>query len=126
MELTLGDANFTNPPIFIDAREHEAQILTSLPDGLEPAAKVTIKPEYIQRFHTGLLCPRLGLFQDARSFPKSVPQGDVAKVIRLADLLNKNPPRLLQPATEFDEAKLPKPTEDIEQVKKDLEVWGYG
>ncbi|RYO81429.1 hypothetical protein DL766_004708 [Monosporascus sp. MC13-8B] len=63
---------------------------------------------------------------DARTYAPSIPVGDVPKLIRFADLLNKTHVTLLKGPEHFDLSKLPRPTEDIEQIKHDLQEFGYG
>ncbi|TQN63697.1 hypothetical protein CSHISOI_11716 [Colletotrichum shisoi] len=94
--------------------------------GVKVHVEVTIKPEYIVRFHEGTLDPRMGLFMDARVYEPSVPKGDVPKLIRFADLLNKSPPSLLGKAQDLNPSALPHPSEEIEQIKNDLIEHGYG
>ncbi|GJD03541.1 phytanoyl-dioxygenase [Colletotrichum higginsianum] len=126
LKLTFGDATYSIPPIFVDARSHQTQLLDSVGADVKVDVEVTIKPAYIVRFHEGTLDPRMGLFMDARVYEPSVPKGDVPKLIRFADLLNKSPPSLLGKAQDLDPSALPQPTEDIEQIKKDLIEYGYG
>lgn len=126
MKLTFGDATYSNPPIFVDARSHQTRLLDSVGADVKVDVEVTIKPAYIVRFHEGTLDPRMGLFMDARVYEPSVPKGDVPKLIRFADLLNKSPPSLLVKAQDLDPSTLPQPTEDIEKIKKDLIEYGYG
>ncbi|KAK6218480.1 hypothetical protein QIS74_06360 [Colletotrichum tabaci] len=126
LKLTFGDATYSIPPIFVDARDHQTQLLDSVGADVKVDVEVTIKPAYIVRFHEGTLDPRMGLFMDARVYEPSVPKGDVPKLIRFADLLNKSPPSLLGKAQDLDPSALPQPTEDIEQIKNDLIEYGYG
>ncbi|WQF89949.1 Putative phytanoyl-CoA dioxygenase [Colletotrichum destructivum] len=126
LKLTFGDATYSIPPIFVDARSHQTQLLDSVGANVKVDVEVTIKPEYVVRFHEGTLDPRMGLFMDARVYEPSVPKGDIPKLIRFADLLNKSPPSLLGNAQDLDPSVLPQPTEDIEQIKNDLIEYGYG
>ncbi|OLN97843.1 hypothetical protein CCHL11_02572 [Colletotrichum chlorophyti] len=126
LQIAFGDAQYSKPPIFVDARQSEVRLLESLPDGIEPDVQTVIKPDYIVRFHQGTLDPRLGLFQDARSYPPSIPKGDVPNLIRFADLLNKTPTVFLENVNKFPAHELPKPTEDIEQIRQDITNFGYG
>ncbi|KAK1976336.1 hypothetical protein LZ30DRAFT_637067 [Colletotrichum cereale] len=124
--ITFSNGTYTEPPLYIDARCSPVQLLDKPGADATPAAQTTIQPGYVSRFHDGALDPRLGLFMDARTDPATVPTGDVPKIIRWADLLNKTPTRLLKGPENLDRASLPRPTEDIEQVKRDLEEFGYG
>lgn len=87
---------------------------------------MTIKPEYIIQFYEGALDPRLGMFKDAIFHEPSMPKGDIPKAVRFADLLTPNPPVAPQGVSAFEVGDLPKPTEDIAQVKRDVKKWGYG
>ncbi|KAF6808236.1 phytanoyl-dioxygenase [Colletotrichum sojae] len=120
VSLTLGD----RPPLFIDARGSEAKLLDSSAD--EPDTKITIKPEYISQFYEGKLEPRYGLFKDAFFHEASMPKGNILAAIKFADLLTPNspvPPKKVVPGA-FP--RLPQPTTDIEQVKRDIQELGYG
>lgn len=122
ISITLSDGTFSKPPVYIDARGGHVGVLDET-DAV-PDAQTTLKPGYVIRFHQGILDPRLGLFMDAAANPKTVPTGNVPKIIRWADLLNKTPVQLLRGADSF--GRLPQPTEDLEQVKRDIEEFGYG
>lgn len=93
---------------------------------MEPATRITIKPEYILLFSEGNLDPRLGMFKDAIFHEPAMPKGDIPKAVRFADLLTPDPSVELRPASDFQPKELPQPTEDIEQVKRDVQQWGYG
>ncbi|KAK8076065.1 hypothetical protein PG994_003337 [Apiospora phragmitis] len=110
------------PPIVIDARSGDAKLLDQVMD--EPDTKVTIKPEYITQFYEGKLEPCYGLFKDAFFHEASVPQGDIPVAIKFADLLTPDPPMPPRPYTPG--MRVPQPTEDIEQVKRDVQEFGYG
>lgn len=53
-----------------------------------------------------------------------MPKGNIALAIKFADLITPNPPTPPKKASAF--TRLPKPTEDIEQVKRDVKEFGYG
>lgn len=53
-----------------------------------------------------------------------MPKGNVPLAIKFADLITPNPPTPPKKASTF--SRLPKPTEDIEQVKQDIKEFGYG
>ncbi|KAK8109171.1 hypothetical protein PG984_014972 [Apiospora sp. TS-2023a] len=119
LTVNLGD---DKPLLIIDARSDDVKLLDRAED--EPDTKVTIKPEYIIQFYEGKLEPRYGLFKDAFFHEASMPQGKIPVAIKFADLLipePPTPPRPYQPGM-----RVPKPTEDIEQVKRDVEEFGYG
>lgn len=118
LQISFGD----DPPFFIDARSGTASILASTSD--EPDTKLNIKPEYIAQFFDGKLEPRYGLFKDAFFNEASMPSGSIPVAIKFADLLTPHPPVPPKHADAF--ARLPQPTEDIEQVKRDIKEFGYG
>jgi hypothetical protein len=41
-------------------------------------------------------------------------------------MLTPNPPTNPIPISQIDAKKLPKPTEDLDQVRQDMKDWGYG
>lgn len=110
----------------MDARTDKAVLLNDLPEGAEPDVKITINPDYIIQFSEGNLDTRLGMFKDAIFHEPSMPKGNIPKAVRFADLLTPHPPHPLKTADSFDPDKLPKPTEDLDQVKKDIKDFGYG
>ncbi|KAH9887110.1 hypothetical protein F4778DRAFT_773809 [Xylariomycetidae sp. FL2044] len=114
------------PPFYIDARGNhkDAKLLTSCTD--EPDTKLTIKPDYICQFSEGKLEPRYGLFKDAFFHEISMPKGNIPVAIKFADLLTPNPPVPPKKFSADAYERLPVPTEDIEQVKRDIEEFGYG
>lgn len=118
LQISFGD----KPPFFIDARSGIASILASTND--EPDTKLNVKPEYISQFYDGKLEPRYGLFKDAFFNQASMPSGSIPVAIKFADLLTPNPPVPPKHADAF--LRLPQPTEDIEQVKRDIQEFGYG
>ncbi|KAK7743561.1 hypothetical protein SLS53_004096 [Cytospora paraplurivora] len=119
VSLTFGD----RAPIYVDARSAgPAKLLETSSD--EPNTKVTIKPEYIAQFYEGKLEPRYGLFKDAFFHEASMPKGDIPLAIKFADLITPDPPTPPKPASNF--TRLPQPTEDIDQVKRDVKEFGYG
>lgn len=106
--------------IVIDARGTPA-ILEKTDE--EPDCRLQIKPEYLLQFSEGKLEPRYGIFKDAFFHEASVPKGNIRVAIKFADLLcpvNPVPPSFAA------DAKLPQPTEDLDQVKKDISEFGYG
>ncbi|ORY64913.1 uncharacterized protein BCR38DRAFT_431318 [Pseudomassariella vexata] len=120
LSLTFGDRT----PVFVDARSGEAKFLEDCSD--EPDTKVTIKPEYIVQFYEGKLEPRYGIFKDAFFHVASMPQGNIPVAIKFGDLLTPFPPCPPKKVTPVAFPRLPQPTEDIEQVKRDIQEFGYG
>ncbi|KAK8115690.1 Phytanoyl-dioxygenase [Apiospora sp. TS-2023a] len=119
LAVTFGD----RPTFFVDGRgDDEAKILGSCDD--EPDCRLNIKPEYIIQFYENKLEPRYGLFKDAFFNEASMPSGKIPVAIKFADLLTPHPPTPPKPASAF--SRLPEPTEDVEQVKRDIEEFGYG
>jgi hypothetical protein len=118
LSINFGD----KPPFYIDARSGVAVIMDSTED--EPDTKLNIKPEYIAQFYDGKLEPRYGLFKDAFFNEASMPSGKIPVAIKFADLLTPHPPVAPKHADAFD--RLPEPTEDIDQVKRDIKKFGYG
>ncbi|UQC81109.1 uncharacterized protein CLUP02_06595, partial [Colletotrichum lupini] len=117
-KVTFAEGDFTDPdPVYIDARSSPVKLLDSAPtDGAEPAFELTWRPERFEDLAEGRDDPQTAVFMSA------VPtKGDYPLAIRFADLITPNP---TDAPTTKDE--LPKPTEDIEQVKRDLRKWGYG
>ncbi|KAK8117894.1 uncharacterized protein PG998_006175 [Apiospora kogelbergensis] len=119
LAVNLGDGK---PLIAIDARLDDAKLVDL---GVrEPDTKITIKPEYISQFYEGKLEPRYGLFKDAFFHEASMPQGNIPVAIKFADLLTPEPPT---PPRRYQAGmRVPQPTEDIEQVKRDIAEFGYG
>ncbi|KAI8626407.1 hypothetical protein F5Y19DRAFT_488244 [Xylariaceae sp. FL1651] len=113
-------------PIFIDSRSNEtsARFLTKTPD--EPDAQLTIKGKYINLFAQGHLEPRYALFKDAFFHEACIPKGKVSVAIKFADLLTPNPPVAVTKYTPEAFPRLPRPSADIAQVKRDIEEFGYG
>lgn len=126
VQLVFGDYSNSKAPVFVDARTDKAVLLDDLPEGAEPDVKITINPDCIVQFSEGNLDTRLGMFKDAIFHEPSMPKGDIPKAVRFADLLTPHPPDPLKTADFFDPDKLPKPTEDLDQVKKDIKDFGYG
>jgi len=119
--LLMVNLGANRPDIFIDARG-EPRLLEKTED--TPDTRLNIKPEYIIQFYEGKLEPRYGLFKDAYFHEASLPQGNLRIAIKFADLLcpvNPSNPKHYQPGM-----RLPQPTEDLEQVKRDIREFGYG
>ncbi|KAK8091594.1 hypothetical protein PG997_001955 [Apiospora hydei] len=119
LTVNLGDER---PLIVIDARSGDAKLLDQVDD--EPDTKVTIKPEYIIQFYEGKLEPRYGLFKDAFFHEASMPQGRIPVAIKFADLLTPNPQARRGPTNPA--CGSPRPTADLEEVKRNIREFGYG
>ncbi|KAK8014072.1 hypothetical protein PG990_007368 [Apiospora arundinis] len=113
-------------PILVDARAENspAKLLDHCQD--TPDAELTIKPHYICQFAEGILEPRLAIFKDAFFHEAYKPKGSIAVAIRFCDLLGPNPPQPLQKYTPEAFPRLPVPTTDLDQVKRDIKEFGYG
>lgn len=117
MKLSLGDgAKYSSPPIFIDSRSDAAQLLDSAPDGVEPGVVANIMPEYILDVVEGRMHAQHAFGKRA----KPACQGAFASCFAPGGR-----PGPVKSADELDREDLPKPTEDIEQIKSDLRKWGY-
>lgn len=120
----------TNPPLFVDARApgSPAKLLDSPPeDGAEPDSHVTIQPASIVQFTQGHLEPRFGLFKDAYLYDTAMRKETIPLAIKFADLLTpQGPPAEAKMVDPEALERLPVPTEDIAQVKKDIKEFGYG
>ncbi|KAK2613250.1 hypothetical protein N8I77_000174 [Diaporthe amygdali] len=115
VELQLGDASWHNSlPIFIDSRAAEAKLLDSIPEGVEPGTKVTIMPEYVLDVIEGRQHP----FSAFAKYGRYI--GELSSCFA--------PMGRAVPATtadRLDPERLPKPTEDVRQIKRDILEWGY-
>jgi hypothetical protein len=107
--------------VYVDTRE-EPRLLQRY-DG-EADCKVKIKPQYIKAFADGQLEPRYGLFKDGFFDEASLPTGDIKVAVKFADALCPVDPT--HPQTPKPGARLPKPTQDLDQVRRDLKEFGYG
>ncbi|OAG41988.1 hypothetical protein AYO21_03723 [Fonsecaea monophora] len=115
------DIGLDSGPIYIDTRE-EPRILQTF-DG-EPDCRVKIKPRYIIAFAQGQLEPRYALFKDGFFDESTLPKGDIKVAVKFADALCPVDP--VHPVSPSPGARLPTPTEDIDQVRRDLKEFGYG
>ncbi|EXJ68372.1 uncharacterized protein A1O5_08164 [Cladophialophora psammophila CBS 110553] len=115
------DIGLDSGPIYIDTRE-EPRILQTF-DG-EPDCRVKIKPHYITAFAQGQLEPRYALFKDGFFDESTLPKGDIKVAVKFADALCPVDPA--NPVPPKPGARLPMPTEDIDQVRRDLKEFGYG
>lgn len=56
----------------------------------------------------------------------TLPKGEIKVAVKFADMLTPNPPTNLTPISKLDAKQLPRPTEDVDQVRRDIKEWGYG
>lgn len=115
------DIGLDDGPVYIDTRE-QPRILKTF-DG-EPACRVKIKPHYIKAFAEGQLEPRYGLFKDGFFDETTLPKGDIKVAVKFADALCPIDPE--HPVSPKAGARLPQPTEDLDQVRRDIKEFGYG
>jgi len=110
-----------NSPVFIDGRPNEGPALLRTDTTEEPDAKLEIKPKYIILFARDGVEPRFALFKGAFSI-----EGNPVGAIKFLDLLAPNPPSPVKNYTPEAFPRLPQATEDLDQVKRDIEEFGYG
>ncbi|KAK1639174.1 hypothetical protein BDP81DRAFT_392527 [Colletotrichum phormii] len=117
VELKLGDGSqYLSPPIFIDSVSTGAKLLDIIPDDVQPGVTVTIMPEYILDVIEGRMHAVHAFGKRAKppcrgSFPMCFAPGGRPQPVLNAD--------------ELDSQDLPKPTENVEQIRHDLQKWGY-
>lgn len=117
IELRLGDeSKYTSPSIYVVSGIASAQLLDTIPDDLHLSVIVTIMPEHVLDVIEGRIHAVHAFGKRAKppcrgSFPLCFAPGGRPRLISTGDRLNPE--------------ALPKPTEDIEQVKRDLQSWGY-
>ncbi|KAL3295185.1 Phytanoyl-dioxygenase [Colletotrichum asianum] len=122
-KITFAEGKSTDPdPVWIDARSTPVKLLDSAPTEVGASAfELTWPPERFENLAEGRDDPQTAVFMSA------VPTtGDYPLAIRFADLMTPNPTAPPKTAKELPLEELPKPTEDIDQVKRDLRRWGYG
>lgn len=85
-----------------------------------------MRPELIVGVFEGTTSYTDALFADIRRFPSSWPTGNPISAARLIQLLAREVPYVLDPKKTWDSELLPKPTTDLEQVKRDVKEWGFG
>ena len=100
-----------------DANTYRHTVLSSCND--KPHSQVRMRPQTVMHLVSGLMDNRY-----AHSFGFIVVEGDGAVSIRFGDLIS--PRQLAKPKDLSAYPNLPKPTTDIEQVKRDLKEFGYG
>ncbi|RVX65838.1 hypothetical protein B0A52_10295 [Exophiala mesophila] len=119
LTLNLGP---NHPELLIDARKTPATLAkVSSEHSKEVDAEVYIKPVMIKRFVDGLMDARYAL-NWGHIFLLSGPTRIGVKFVDALTPFNAIHPKL----DRLNLGELPKPTVDIEQVKRDLDVWGYG
>ena len=119
LEIDLGG---DEGPLFVDGRGEREAKLVKVAKG-EPNCRLKIKPEYIKQFVDGKLEPRYGLFKDGFFDETTLPTGEIRVAVKFADMLCPVNPTHPQP---LKCAQLPVPTEDLDQVREDMRVFGYG
>ena len=67
---------------------------------------------------------RNATFKDVKTYPQSWVMPGPG--LRLLQLLSHEVPYLLDPTKTWDPAELPKPTRDIEEIKRNIKQWGFG
>ncbi|OLN86942.1 hypothetical protein CCHL11_04541 [Colletotrichum chlorophyti] len=119
IELNLGDGSLhLDSPLYIQSTSSEAKLLDAAPDGVKPSTVVTIMPEYILDVIEGRMHAVHAFGKRAKppcrgAFPLCfAPSGRPGPVVTADELRMAG-------------EDLPKPTEDIEQIKRDLQKWGY-
>lgn len=103
-------------PIFIDARKPEVKLLDAAPEDAEPDVVANIAPACVLDAITGRLLTQ-NMF--TRHADPPCP-GAFASCFAPLGL-----PGPMTPASELDQDALPKPTENPEQIKRDIKKWGY-
>lgn len=115
--LSLGDgSNYSSAPIFIDSRFAEAKLIDSCPNDVEPAVVANIMPEYVLDVIEGRMYAQHAFGKRAQPPCPGAFASCFAPLGRPTPVSNKD---------ELDCETLPKATEDIEQIKRDLKEWGY-
>ncbi|TDZ67344.1 Dioxygenase [Colletotrichum trifolii] len=117
IELRLGDGSrFSSPPIFIDSSSSGVKLLDAAPEGVVPGVTVTIMPDHILDVIEGRL-------HAVHAFGKRAKPPCRGKLPMC--FAPGGRPAAVTTAAELNLEELPKPTEDIEQIKRDLVRWGY-
>ena len=122
-KITLVDGDLTDDPIYIDARSGPAKFMldSSTIDESALSFELELRPEQVQEIYTGF-----GDDVQTQIMMYAKRKGNMLHVMRFADLLTPNPTDAPTPKSELPLDELPKPTEDIDQVKTDIRRWGYG
>ena len=111
LDLTSG-----HPHVFLDAREAAPTLLDNASD--KPTCRLRIRPETVVRLVEGQMESRY-----AEHFMHMQASGENTSLsIKIADLLSPT-----QPASpSAPKGRLPEPTTDIKQVRRDVKEFGYG
>ncbi|KAF7189654.1 Dioxygenase [Pseudocercospora fuligena] len=119
----LVDGDFVDPPIWIDARTKPVKMLDAAPvEDPQLSFELVVQPEQVEELRVGWGDdPSTVVFMKSQS-----KKGDLIQAIRFADLLTSEPSVEPTHIKDLNRDELPKPTEDIEQVKRDIKKWGYG
>lgn len=124
-KITFSDGEHSDPSIWVDARSSPVKLLDSGPAD-EPLFELTWAPELFGDLKEGRpVDPTILVFFSANTGRS---KGDLKAAMRFADLITPNPSEAPRTAKELEVAKaeLPKPTEDTDQVRRDIRKWGYG
>ncbi|KAL0938250.1 phytanoyl-dioxygenase [Colletotrichum truncatum] len=118
VKLSFGDGTQEQPlhSIIIDSRSKKAIVLEMLPEKVQPDLETTILPEFVLDVMEGRLNPQ----QAFRLYARPPCPGAFAS--RFSAL---GPPSPIISSDELNVESLPKPCEDIQQIKSDLIKWGY-
>jgi hypothetical protein len=108
-----------HPELIIDARRSPAFILSTASESVD--AEVFIRAIMIKRFYDGLMEARYAMSNGHIFQTSGAPRVGV-KFVDAIGPFGAVHPKL----NRLNLDDLPKPTEDIAQVKADLEKWGYG
>ncbi|KAJ3952089.1 hypothetical protein N0V92_011481 [Colletotrichum tropicale] len=114
VELSFGDQ--PQHSIVIDSRSERANILERLPENTQADLATKISPEFVLDVMEG----RINAQQAFRLYAQPPYPGAFAS--RFSAL---GPPAPVVSRDELDLKSLPKPTENIQQIKDDLKQWGY-
>lgn len=108
--------------MFIDARSSPVKLLDTPPvDDPELSFEIKLEPK-----HIAALYAELGDDAATVVFMYSQRKGNPVLAVRFGDLLTPEPSKEPIQAKDLDLEQLPKPTDDVEQVKRDIVKWGYG
>ena len=105
-------------PIVIDARKTPAVILPTSNE--KPETVITISPLTLKKLSKGQIETRFAMFWGGLMMT----DGNTRPATKFGDSMCPVIPT--HPAKVQDKSKLPKPTRDIEQVRRDIEEFGYG
>ncbi|CAN8102238.1 unnamed protein product [Discula destructiva] len=124
-KITFSHGEDSKPSLWIDARSSPVQLLDSGPAG-ETLFEVSWNPETFQKLHAGRDADPMHIVFTYAATGRS--KGNLPAAIRFADLITPDPSKAPTTAKELKAAgaELPKPTEDINQIKDDICKWGYG